>query len=140
MGSGGGKWQRLRLLRAGRHPKDSHWIGAPVPEAAWSMATVSSVNTALLEERRRGLILEKKAASQTPATKASSRLAMVRQRVLLKERAASGRLDSVENCSGPSSHGSCAGMSVSSLSRFEALRQRIKAKEIGTMGEPHIPG
>ena len=40
MGSGGGKWQRLRLLREGWHPKDRHWIGAPVPEVAWSLTTV----------------------------------------------------------------------------------------------------
>ena len=140
MGNGGGKWQRLLLLRAGRHPKDKHWIGAPVPESAWSLATASNVNTALLEVRRRDRILDQKVVSQPPAAQSVSRLAMVRQRIQQKEMAASGRLSCVLNCSGPSSSTSCAGLPVSNLSRFEALRQRIKAKEISAVGEPHVNG
>ena len=138
MGSGGGKWQRLLLLRGGHHPKDKKWIGAPIPESAWSMATVSTVNIAISEVRRKDKILDHKVATQPTSARTESRLQLVRQRVKLKEMAATGRLSSEKNCSDASSMVTCAGMPVSKLSRFEALRQRIKAKEISAMGEPHV--
>ena len=59
MGAGGGKWQRLRLLRDGRHPKDKSWLGTPLPEASCSTASVSNVNTALTEVRTREAVVVK---------------------------------------------------------------------------------
>ena len=138
MGSGGGKWQRLLLLRGGHHPKDKKWIGAPIPKYAWSMATVSTVNIAISEVRRKDKILDHKVATQPTSARTESRLQLVRQRVKLKEMAATGRLNSENDCSDASSMVTCAGMPVSKLSRFEVLRQRIKAKEISAMGEPHV--
>ena len=138
MGSGGGKWQRLRLLRQGRHPKDRHWIGSPVPEAAWSLATVSNVNTALQEVRKRDQLLAQKVDHLPLNQKHPTKLELVRQRVVQKELASSGRLDNGVVCSGSSSQTPYAGLHVPKLTRFEALRLRIKAKEVKKqMGEPY---
>ena len=140
MGSGGGKWQRLLLLREGRHPKDKSWIGAPIPESAWSMSTVSSVNTALSEVRRRDKIFDQKVATQPTSTSSTSRFELVRQRVRQKELGASGRLVSENRIADSSTKTTCAGMPVSNQSRFEAMRQRIKTNEIRATGGLRVTG
>ena len=140
MGSGGGKWQRLLLLREGRHPKDKSWIGAPIPESAWSMTTISSVNTALSEVRRRDKIFAPKTAAQPTSSSSTTRFELVRQRVRQKELVASGRLVIENRVADSSAPKTCAGMPVSIESRFEALRQRIKTKEARAQGEPHVNG
>ncbi len=42
MGTGGGRWQQLQLLRAGKHPKDLYFLGEPVPEAQWVVQTAAT--------------------------------------------------------------------------------------------------
>ena len=140
MGSGGGSWQRLSLLRRGYHPKDKKWIGAPVPECAWSMATVSSINIAISETRKRDRILDQKVVAQPTSEQNMSRLQLVQQRIRRKELEATGRQSCENGCSDASSRTTCAGMPVSKLSRFEVMRLRIKAKEVSAMGESHVDG
>ena len=92
MGAGGGKWQRLLLLREGRHPKDKTWLGTPIPEAHWSMATVSQVGIALSETRKRDNLVAQKSAPPFSSAIKLSRLEMVRRRVRAKECAERGRV------------------------------------------------
>ena len=141
MGAGGGKWQRLRLLREGRHPKDKNWLGAPLPEANWSIAAVSSVNIALTEVRNKvAVVAPKTAASPSNTSSASLRFELLKQRVRDKELAEGGRLVVNEKVVKASSLSECTGSSSSSkLSRFETLRQRIKMKEMSAKGELHLP-
>jgi hypothetical protein len=144
MGAGGGKWQRLMLLRNGKHPKDLTWLGTPIPEAKWSGATVSEVNIALTEVRRRAAIVDQKAGNTKPVNTMPSRFELVRQRIQAKEGASKvkGKNYSVDaNKSTVSSpHGYCTGGASSSVSRLEALRLRIKSKEMKTKGFVQDPG
>ena len=136
MGSGGGKWQRLLLLRSGRHPKDKQWIGLPVLEVAWSCTAASDVNTSLQEVRGRDSIVNMKVAARAaPSLCSESRLERVRQRVRQKEVLASNRVIRQNRIAESSSSPSSTGLLVSKVSRFEALRQRIREKEIRAMGE-----
>ena len=136
MGSGGGKWQRLLLLRSGRHPKDKQWIGRLVPEVAWSNTTFYDVNIALQEVRGKDRIVNQKVAALVASSLCSvSRLERVRQRVRQKEVTASNRVIRENRIAESSSISSSTGLTVSTGSRFEALRQRIREKEIHAMGE-----
>ena len=126
MGAGGGTWQRLRLLRNNKHPKDGKWLPEALPEVRWSMQTISNVNTAMDESRTRENI---RALKSTPSSSGGStvmplsKLEQVQLRVRAKQHSAESKLEK------SSSRSPCAGSSSSStVSRFEALRQRIKIK------------
>lgn len=136
MGSGGGKWQRLRLLRAGRHPKDKIWIGPPVPETAWSSATVSAVNTALQEVRSGKTVDDHEApAPPLPPSSSTSRFELLRQRVVQRELASTNRVSTTVGDADSSSRPVSTGMQAPVESRFEALRRRVKTKEMVAKGE-----
>ena len=139
MGAGGGKWQRLMLLRSGRHPKERTWLGTPIPEARWSMATVSDVNIALIEIRRRNAILGQKAADQATVQTTVSRLERVKQRVKAKELVNKGSKAEENRSEDSSLRGECTGGPSSKVSRFEAMRRRIKCKEMEAKGFVHDP-
>ena len=138
MGSGGGKWQRLRLLRAGRHPKSKVWLGSPLPEAAWSLATVSSVSIALTETRKRDHFVACKAVCPQGSAKEASRLELVKQRVRAKM-AAGAESKVVENKIALSSHPkTCVGEPAPVISRRKAMRLRVRSKEAMALGERHV--
>jgi hypothetical protein len=140
MGAGGGKWQRLRLLRSGRHPKSKEWLGSALPEARWDLTTVSSVAIALAETRKRQSLVDNKVAYQQSGQQSSSRLEMVKWRIRAKE--AAGTVDRViENKIALSSHlNTCVGLPTPVLSKLEALRLRVRSKEAKAMGERHAEG
>ena len=140
MGAGGGKWQRLLQLRSGWHPKDKTWLGAPLPEAKWSKATVSTVDLALAEQRKSGCSVSSCAAQPPPTSKAPSRLELMRQRVVAKEQAASEHLSGASTPEVDSNWGLCVGKSSSCVSKLEAIRQRVKEKELPALGVPHNSG
>ena len=136
MGNGGGKWQRLLLLRAGKHPKDGQWIGLPVPESAWNKTTFSDVNTALQVVCGKDKIVNQKVVAQAASSEGStSRLERVLLRVRQKEAATTNRVIRGNHFAEGSSFSSSTGLLVSSGSRFEALRRRIRDKEIRAQGE-----
>ena len=137
MGAGGGKWQRLLLLREGRHPKDKTWLGARVPEANWSMATVSNVCIALTETRKRDSVIEQKPTYPSSSTFKVSRLEMVKRRVRAKESAEGGRVVIENKIADSSAQKACVGLPTSVMSKFEAMRLRIKVKEVEALGERH---
>jgi hypothetical protein len=139
MGAGGGKWQRLRLLRDGRHPKDKSWLGTSLPQASWSMASVSSVNTALTEVRTREAVVAQKTAPTSSTSIASMRLMQLQQRVRAKELATKGRLVAHDRIAINSSQSTCTGSPSSIVSRFDALRRRVRTKEMAAQGELHLP-
>ena len=136
MGAGGGMWQRLQLLRAGKHPKDKSWMGTPIPEARWNMQTISAINTAIAETRQREDVREKE--TRPTATIASSstklsRLEQVKLRVKARLQCAESRQTEntfVSTCTGSSSS--------STLSRFEALRQQISRTDMDSKGVLHV--
>ena len=130
------------MLRSGRHPKDKQWIGMPVPEAAWSAATVCDINLSLQEGRARDRIVEQKLASSASSSLSStSRLENVRLRVRQKEALSNNRVVLENHITAmSSSSSSCVGARLSSCSRLEALRQRIREKEIHANGLPHEDG
>ena len=138
MGAGGVKWQRLLLLREGRHPKDKSWIGAPLPESAWGLTTVSNINTALTEVRKRNRVIAQKAVAPPSSSSSATRLELVRQRIKEKELAASGRLVAENRIADSSSRSACTGMPALIQSRFEALGRRIQAKETHARGGRHV--
>ena len=140
MGRGGGKWQRLLLLRAGRHPKSKVWLGSPLPEASWNLSTVSSVAIALTETRTRQSLVDNQVACQQNSQQSTSRLEMVKWRIRAKE--AAGTVDRViENKIALSSHlNTCVGLPTPVLSKLEALRLRVRSKEAKAMGERHAGG
>ena len=137
MGAGGGKWQRLMILRNGRHPKEGTWLGTPIPEARWSMATVSDVNIALIEIRKRNAILGQKVADQVTVQTTVSRLERVRQRVKAKELVNKGNKAEGTGSEDSSLRVECTGGPSSNVSRFEAMRRRIKCKEMEAVGLVH---
>lgn len=145
MGAGGGKWQRLLLLREGRLPKGKSWLGAPIPEARWSSASVSNVNIAVTETRQRDEILAQKSGATCAQEKAKSclplvsRLEQVKRRVRAKEHGADKSPAAANRLADNSSRSACTGMSSSIASKFEAMRLRIKMKELAAMGEVHVP-
>ena len=128
-------WQRLRLLRVGKHPKDKIWLGDPIPEPKWSTQTVSEVITAISETRQRENAREAKsgpAASTSTATKIS-KLEQVKLRIRAKLHCAeSGEAESstLSTCT--------ASSSSSTVSRFGAMRRRIKTKEVESKGVLHV--
>ena len=137
MGAGGGKWQRLLLLREGRHPKDKTWLGAPVPEANWSMATVSNVCIALTETRKRDSVIEQKSTYPSSSTFKVSRLEMVKRRVRAKGSAEGCRVVVENKVADGSTQKACVGLPTSAMSRFEAMRLRIRITEVEALGERH---
>ena len=137
MGAGGGKWQRLLLLREGRHPKDKTWLGAPVPEANWSMATVSNVCIALTETRKRDSVIEQKSTYSSSSACKVSRLEMVKRRVRAKESAEGCRVVVENKIADGSTQNACVGLPTSAMSRFETLRLRIRIKEVEALVERH---
>ena len=140
MGAGGGKWQRLRLLRSGRHPKSKEWLGSALPEARWDLTTVSSVATALAETRKRQSVVDNKLACQQSGQQSTSKLELVRWRIRAKE-AAGGGTKVIENKIALSSQlKACVGMPTPVLSRLGALRLRVRSKEVKAVGERHAEG
>ena len=140
MGRGGGKWQRLLLLRAGRHPKSNVWLGSPLPEARWNLSTVSSVAIALAETRRRENLVDRKVSCPQSGVRKASRLEMVKWRVRAKE-AAGADAKVIENKIALSSHPkTCVGLPSPAISRLEALRLRVRSKEVKALGERHVDG
>ena len=119
---GGGRLQQLIKLRKGMHPKSGAFIGTPVPEVSWDgEEPVSQVEKA-----------------KTPVTAGSQQILAVQQRV----RQRLGLSPSSESSQTQSSKSSlCTGSSCPpSVSKFEALRLRIKAKEVKATGEVHDSG
>ena len=140
MGRGGGKWQRLLRLRAGRHPRSKEWLGSPLPEARWNLSTVSSVAIALAETRRRENLVDRKVSCPQSGVRKASRLEMVKWRVRAKE-AAGADAKVIENKIALSSHQkTCLGLPAPAISRLEALRLRVKSKEVKALGERHVNG
>ena len=137
MGAGGGKRQQLQLLREGRHPKDKSWLGRAVPENMWSMCTISSTNVALTETRKRESLLSHKTAKEFEVSSSATRMSLLRQRVKAKENAASSSSGDASRLTGSTSQSMCAGESTPNLSRFDAMWQRIKAKEMAAKGFVH---
>ena len=137
MGAGGGMWQRLRLLRHNKHPKEGNSLPEAIPEVRWSMLTISNVNTAMDESRTRDKIRALKVALSSSGGSTAlpvSKLEQVKLRVMAKQHSAESRLAQ------SSTRNPCTGISPSSsMSRFEALRQRIKQKEMSATGELHEP-
>jgi hypothetical protein len=131
------------LLRSGHHPKDKQWIGLPFPEVSWSATTVSDVNLSLQEGRVRDKIVEQKLAiSASSSSNPVSRLESVRLRIRQKEAMMLKNGVVLENhiAASSSSRSTCLGARVSSSSRFEALRQRVREKEIHAKGIQHVDG
>ena len=130
-------WQRLRLLRHNKHPKEGKRLPEATPEVRWSMLTISNVNTAMDESRTRDKIRALKAAPSSSGGSTAlpvSKLEQVKLRVMAKQHSAESRLAQ------SSTRNPCTGISPSSsMSRFEALRQRIKQKEMSATGELHEP-
>ncbi len=136
MGAGGGKWQRLLLLREGRHPKDKTWLGERAG-ANWSMANVSNVCIALTETKKRDSEIEQKSTSPPSSAFKVSRLEVVKRRVRAKESAGGSRVVIENKIADSSAQKACAGLPTSVMSKFEALRLRIKTKELEALGERH---
>ena len=137
MGAGGGKWQRLLCLRAGRHPKDKTWLGTPIPEAQWSLATVSKVGIALAETKKRDSLIQQKSAHPPSSAFKVSRLEIVKRRVRAKESAGGCQVVIENKIADMSAPRACVVLPTPVLSKFEALRLRIKMKEVAALGERH---
>ena len=138
MGPGGGMWQRLRLLRANRHPKDKRWLPEAIPEARWSMQNNSAVSIAMAEARSRESTRAQKSgpsSASTLTTAPLSKLEMLRLRVRAKQIKAENRLSD-----NPGRSAVTGSSSASATSRFETLRQRIKNKELAARDVLHLPG
>ena len=121
----GGKWQQLQPLRAGKHPKDMVRLADPVPEVGWSMQTVSDVNTAMAQTRQREDGRGTQCSNGQTGSAASSatrvsKLDQVEMRMIARlQNVQSGQKE--DSTSRSCTRSSCA----SSISRFEAVRQRI---------------
>ena len=98
------------------------------------MQTISSINAAYAESRHCESASEKELLTSASSSTKLSKLEQVKQRVRSKLQCAESRL--AENFSLSTCTGS---LSSSSISRFEALRRRIKRKECEAVGELHVP-
>ena len=101
------------------------------------MATVSDVNIALTEVRKRNAILGQKVADQATVQTTVSRLERVKQRVRAKERVNKGSKAEESRSEDSSLRVECTGGPSSNVSRFEAMRRRIKCKEVEAKGCVH---
>ena len=87
-------WQRLRLLRNNRHPKEGKSIPAAIPEARWSMLTIPNVNTAMDESRARDKLRALKVAPSSSGASSAlplSKFEQVKLRVLAKQQSTASR-------------------------------------------------
>ena len=103
------------------------------------MATISDVNIALTESRKRSAIFEQKIADRATEQTAVSRLEQVRRRIRAKELGDKGSAMETAEGADSSLRGECTGGHTSKVSRFEAMRQRIKYKEMEAKGLVHDP-
>ena len=103
------------------------------------MTTISEVNIALTESRNRSAIVEQKKADSAVEQTAVSRLEQVSRRVRAKELSDKGSAAETAGGADSSLRGECTGGHTSNVSRFEAMRQRIKYKEMEAKGLVHDP-